>query len=62
MLLLEMKVRLSRLSICLLLYLNVRVQLLLLLLLLLPQMGPEKWWMQIWIVIEKQIASSEVPS
>ena len=59
LLLLAMKVHLSRLSICLLLYLNFRVQLLLL---LLPQMGPEEWWMQIWIVIEKQIATFEVPS
>jgi hypothetical protein len=58
LLLLEMKVCLSRLSICLLVSLNFRVQLLL----LLPQMGPEEWWTQIWIVIDKQIATSEVPS
>ena len=46
LLLLAMK---DRLSICLLLELNVWVQLLLL---LLPQVGPEEWWIQIWIVIE----------
>ncbi len=49
LLLLEMKVRLSRLRICLLVSSNVRVQLLLL---LLPQMGPEEWWICISIVIE----------
>ena len=49
LLLLAMK---DRLNICLLLDLNVWVQLLLLVLLLLPQVGPEEWWIQIWIVIE----------
>ena len=49
LLLLAMK---DRLNICLLLDLNNWVQLLLLVLLLLPQVGPEEWWIQIWIVIE----------